>query len=137
MMACPKCKSAGKPTSEPRDGDLPQQPFRCTLCGYEWVALFDKRPLDVTWAVPDHVTRDEERREEQHVAWIRDLRHRQESHDLHVVFMQKQLAIMDTEQEYRCFLREHQKRQTEALEGMLALLRKVQEDHARDREEGP
>jgi hypothetical protein len=118
VSICPKCSSAAKPLNEPRPGDLPQEAYRCTLCGYEFVVNYGAA---INWPAADYVKQAAARDEEKHA--------------LHVRFMEKQLATMDAEAAYRAVLQEHHVRQTAALEGMLALLRQVQEDHAREREE--
>lgn len=118
-IICPKCQSnaqrIGNTLASP-----PSPIYGCAACGHEWRevdTVLPKTPAEKA------LERDEERREEKHA--------------LHVQFMHKQLATMDAEAAYRTVIQAHHIRQTEALEGILALLRKVQEDHARERDEGP
>lgn len=129
---CPKCGGFGKAEPYLLMSNPPQKSFTCTnqSCKCQWLESVGEAvgdgyvvptPGEVTWAVPDYVKRAAERDEEKHA--------------LHVRFMEKQLATMDAEAAYRAVLQEHHIRQTEALEGILVLLRKVQEDHAREREE--
>ncbi len=111
MSICPKCSSAAKPINEPRPGDLPQEAYRCTLCGYEFVVNYGAA---INWPAADYVKQAAARDEEKHA--------------LHVRFMEKQLATMDAEAAYRAVLQEHHVRQTAALEGIFKTLLALQND---------
>lgn len=69
--------------------------------------------------------RDEERREARFQMEV-------EAHKLYVESTRQQMELAEAQRTHGVFLRDHMARQTEALEGMLTLLRKVQEDHARE-----
>jgi transposase-like protein len=41
MSICPKCSSAAKPINESYAGEYePQEAYRCTLCGHEFVVYY-------------------------------------------------------------------------------------------------
>lgn len=114
---CPKCGAYVLPEPHLLMSNPPQRSFICGAsdCKHRWTERVQEvSPLEVTWAVPDHVKRAAERDEEKHA--------------LHVQFMHKQLATMDAEAAYRAVIQAHHIRQTEALEGILRFLRESREE---------